>query len=353
MTIHVYTSFSFSYLNRARVLAASVKRHHPEWKFWALITDLEPAGFSLAIEDEDFDFVLMATDLYGDETERWLFAHDVIEACTAVKGRALLHLLDQPDCTGAMYFDPDTCIFNRLDDVVGLIEKHSVVLTPHQVDPEEKSEKRAIRDNEITSLGFGVYNLGFVAVGVGEESRRFAQWWADRLDDWCYDRLDIGIFVDQKWCDLVPSFFEDVKILRDPGYNVASWNLSQRTMSFDENGMALINGKPLRFYHFTKLGPLGDMMTQRYARDNTEVYELWWWYRQQIECATDDRIPNRYWHYGHFDNGSPIPKPVRELYRDRQDLRKAFRNPSRTADGFFDWLVSEGLVSPTEVAAAS
>src|SRR5690606_8750999 len=131
-------------------------------------------------------------------------------------------------------------------------------------------------------LQYGVFNLGFVAVSNDSEGLRFASWWAERLFDWCHDRLDIGIFVDQKWCNLVPCFFDNVKISRDPGYNVASWNLSQRRISFSNKGELLVNDSLLRFFHFTKLGPIGDAMTERYAASNIEVYEVWRWYRDEI-----------------------------------------------------------------------
>ena len=339
MTIHAFTSFSYSYLNRARVLARTLKAQHPDWILWAVLTDKEPEGFVFDLATEEFDGLLTAEDLFGEETEAWLFSHDVVEACTAVKGKASVVLLRQPGCEKLVYFDPDIAVINPMDDVIDLLDTHSIVLTPHQTDPEPRANRMAIQDNEIASLNYGVFNLGFVAIANDPEGRRFAQWWDDRLRDWCHDRLDIGVFVDQKWCNLVPCFFDRVKVLRDPGYNVASWNLSQRKMSFDETGTALMNGRPLRFYHFTKLGDVGDVMTQRYARDNTEVYELWWWYRQQVLSATSPEIPKGWWYYGSFDNGETIPKPVRELYRCRDDLRKAFPNPLRTAEGsFYKWL---------------
>lgn len=339
MTVHAFTSFSYSYLNRARVLARSLRAQHPDWIIWAVVTDRAPAGFVLDLTGEDFDGLLAAEDLFGDETEAWLFGHDVVEACTAVKGRAAVVLLNRPDCTRLVYFDPDIAVINPLDEVIRLLDTHSIVLTPHQTDPEPRAACRAIQDNEIASLNYGVFNLGFIAIAGDPEGRRFAQWWDDRLRDWCHDRLDIGVFVDQKWCNLVPCFFDNVKVLRDPGYNVASWNLSQRRMAYDATGTARINGHPLRFYHFTKLGPVGDVMTQRYARDNTEIYELWWWYRQQVLRATDPAIPAGWWHYGRFDNADLIPKPVRELYRARADLQKAFPHPLQTGEGsFHQWL---------------
>lgn len=342
MTIHAFTSFSYSYLNRARVLARTLKQQHPDWMLWAVVTDKEPQGFTFDPENEDFDAVLTAEDLFGDDTEAWLFGHDVVEACTAVKGKASVEILDQPGCEKLVYLDPDIAVINPLDEIIDLLDRHSIVLTPHQTDPEPRSNRMAIRDNEFASLDYGVFNLGFVAMANDAEGRRFAHWWDDRLRDWCHDRLDLGLFVDQKWCNLVPCFFDNVKVLRDPGYNVASWNLSQRKMRYDESGTALINGRPLRFYHFTKLGPVGDSMTQRYARDNIEIYELWWWYRQQVLESSSEAIPKGWWHYGTFDNGEKIPKAVRELYRDRGDLRKAFPQPFKSGPGsFYEWVQAE------------
>lgn len=327
MTIHAYTSFTYSYLNRARVWAQSLKRQHPDWVVWAIITDKEPTGFILDLTKEPFDRMLTAEHLFGEETEIWLFGLDIVEACTAVKGRALQHIMAQSGCEKVMYFDPDTAVFNSMQPIVDLLDDYSIVLTPHQIDPEPADDRMAIQDNEIGSLKWGIFNLGFLAVANDTESRRFADWWAKRLHDWCHDRTDIGVFVDQKWCNLVPCFFDRLKVLRDPGCNVASWNLSQRTLSFDSAGTLLVNGQPLRFFHFTKLGPIGDSMTERYAKDNTEVYEIWAAYKRWIEMNTDIRIPKGYWYYSVFKDGVPIPKTLREVYRTKSDLNFLFPAP--------------------------
>lgn len=342
MSVHAFTSCSYSYFNRARVLAASLKRQHPDWVLWLVMTDREPEGFTLDLAAEDFDRVVTAEQLFGDETDSWLFGHDIVEACTAVKGRACVHILGQEDCEKLVYFDPDIAIFNPMDEVIDLLDQYSIILTPHQTDPDPKASRSAILDNEIASLNYGTFNLGFIALANDAEGRRFAQWWDDRLHDWCHDSLDIGVFVDQKWCNLVPCFFDGVKVLRDPGYNVASWNLSNRVMHYDLEGRALINDRPLRFYHFTKLGPVGDVMTQRYAGDNIEIYELWWWYRHEVDAASSADIPKGWWHYGSFDNGVKVPKDARTLYRRRNDLQTAFPAPFVTGQrSYYNWLRNE------------
>ena len=338
MTVHVFTSFTFSYLDRARVLARTVRRQHPDWKIWAVITDKEPDGFHFDASRENFDRVIYVENLFPDNTEAWLFRHDIVEACTAVKGRALLHILENADAERTVYLDPDIAVFNSLDPVIDLLDQHSIVLTPHQVDPEPATNRQGIIDNEIATLQHGDFNLGFLAVDNGEEARRFAKWWDERLTDWCFDRLDIGVFVDQKWCNLAPCFFDGVKVLRDPGYNVASWNISRRKVSIDNTGDILVNGFPLRFFHFTKLGPVGDTMTRRYAGPETDIHEIWWWYRQEVESQREPKIPKGWWHYAYFDNGDPIPAEMRRVFRERRDLWDAFALPRRTGPGsFHEW----------------
>lgn len=339
MTVHVFTSFTYAYLNRARVLVATLKRHHPDWVFWAVITDEPPEGFEFRLEDEDFDRIMTTADLIGPDYLPWLFGHNVVEACTAVKGAALRHILDQDGADKILYLDPDIAIFGPLDPIIELLEDHSFVLTPHQTAPDDT--RHGIIDNEIASLHYGAYNLGFLAVRNDGEVRRFAEWWDTRLRDWCHDRLDIGVFVDQKWCNLIPCFYEGVKVLRDPGYNVASWNLSTRDVRITAEGRIEVNGHALRFYHFTKLGPVGDTMTRRYAGSNTDVHELWWWYRGKVAGFTDPAIPDGWWHFGRFADGQAIDQRMRKLYRSRVDLQRAFANPFLSGPGTYaQWLAA-------------
>lgn len=344
-----FTSLTFSYLARGRVLARSVKRFHPDWHFVACISDLPPAGFDFEVSAEPFDHVVWAHELPIQNVSSWLFKHDIVELCTAVKG-PLLELLVEQGIDKIIYLDPDIAVFASLDAVIQELDRSSIVLTPHQVDPE--LEDMAILDNEVCSLQHGVYNLGFLAIRNDNIGRRFAGWFAARLRSYCYDELDRGIFVDQKWCDLVPAFFDNVRVLRDPGYNVASWNISQRRVVADRTGSIRVNDQPLRFFHFTKLGPIGDLMTERYAGEHLAVHELWSWYRRKVGAATPPEISEGWWHYGSFDNSEPIPTEARRLFRTRLDLRNAFPEPFSVGSGTYHaWLEAEGLLPRVGVAA--
>lgn len=327
-----FTSFTFSYLNRARVLFRSLRRHHPDWTLVALIVDRPPPGVPLDLEAEDFDRIVWADDLPIEGVEQWLFKHDVVEACTAVKG-PFLHAACDMGFEAVVYLDPDTCLFHPLDTVMSALETHDGVLTPHMLEPE--TTEMALRDNEIATLTTGIFNLGFVAIRTTGQGRAFAAWWRDRLLSYCYDDIPHGLFVDQRWCDHVPAFFDRFIVLRDPGCNVASWNLSRRRVGIDWNGEITVNGSPLKFWHFTKLGPLGDTMTRRYAGGNFEVHEIWNWYKREIRAFTDPRIPAGYWAYDLYTDGRKIRTDHRRLYRSRDDLQAAYPDPFVSGPGSY------------------
>lgn len=335
--IHCFTSFTFSYLARATILARTLRAVHPDWILWALITD-EPPDAVHARHPEEFDHIVYAKHLGFICFESWLFKHDIVEASTAVKGQMLRYLFDQ-GARKIVYLDPDIAVFSSLDGITEKLDTYSVILTPHQVTPNRT--EGLIRDNEITSLKYGVFNLGFVAVKADDIGKQFSEWWAQQLYLACYDDVPNGIFTDQKWCDLVPCLFDRVHIERDPGYNVASWNISTRQIRITREGTILANGSPLKFFHFTKINTAGDIMIEKNARDNVEVMELWNWYKRTL-ADLFHKIPSGYWYYSSFDNGVKIPKSARILFRDRLDLFEYFTNPFATSgDSFFNWLQRE------------
>ena len=312
MKVAYFSSFTYSYLDRARVLAQSLKHWMPGATFIAAILDEPPPGFAFDPARDCFDRVIHPHQLPIPNLRQWLFGHNVIEACTAIKGPVLRQLLAE-GYDAVIYLDPDIAVFSSLEPLHELLQRDSIVLTPHQTAAEKGGP--GIQDNEIGSLKWGVFNLGFVGVKNDENGRAFASWWSDRLLHYCHDDLANGLFVDQKWCNLVPCYFDGVRILRDTGYNVASWNLSTRPVQIHQDGSITAGGSMLRFFHFTKAGPVGDLMTQRYGGKHSDVYELWAWYKRQLGLNKVAGLPNGYWKYSRFEDGSFIAQDLRVSYR--------------------------------------
>lgn len=181
----------------------------------------------------------------GEMTERY----NITELNTAIKPFAFLQLFDRHPGAAVAYFDPDIWVVSPLEELQGQLASGGAdcVLTPHLCEPAEFAEM-----DDSKMLQYGIYNLGFCALRDTPEVRRVVAWWGRRLETQCVIDLASGLFVDQKWADLLPAFIGRTKILRHPGYNVAYWNLAQRTVRGPSPGDCWrVNGEPLRFFHFS------------------------------------------------------------------------------------------------------
>ena len=335
----IFTSCTNNYIPKARVLASTLKDFHPDWVFCLLLGEEPPQGF--ALENEPFDRLMTFDQLPIPAYPSWLFRHRVVEICTAAKGPALNYFLENEGHDKVIYLDPDIMVCGSLSPLEALLDRADVLLTPHQLAPQKTDQ--SIRDNEIIALQYGVFNLGFVAVARRGDGVEFARWWRDRLLSYCYDDIPNGLFTDQRWCNLAPALFDNVHVVRDPGCNAASWNLTDRTITRAVDGSFLANGKPLRFYHFTGYDSgAGDRSTAHYAKGMPAVHELWALYREKLAACGQSVLGTSRWKHASFNGGVPITDAMRLLYRQREDLQKAFPNPF-VRPGFFEWYINEQL----------
>lgn len=334
-TVHLFTSITANYLPKARVLAHSAKQQSLPVSFHILLCDDYPADAERA--DEPFDSIIDVRELPIPDLEPWLFGHTVVEMCTAVKGMGFLEIARRFSAEKIFYFDPDMVIFSGLDDLIERLDRHAILLTPHQTVPEESLN--AIIDNEICSLKHGVFNLGFLGTRTNGQGLELINWWAERLKHFCHDDIAGGLFTDQRWMDLAPCFFSDIEIVRDPGCNVATWNLTHRHAEGSLEKGITINGEPLKFYHFSGFdGGAQEIMLKKYAPKGSVLFDLRRWYIGECKRMGQAQLGSRLCRYHAFDNGEPITKAHRILYRARLDLRRAFPHPFQAAgDSYYDW----------------
>src|SRR4051812_9995422 len=243
--MHACTIVARNYLAFARVLAESFLSIHPGSSFTTLVVDAE---FGLEDRDEPFRVLTPAElDLSQDEFHRMAVMYDVTELSTALKPWTLRYLIEH-GAEAALYIDPDIQLFSPIEDVAEMVASHGVALTPHTLAPMPRDNRRP---SEADIMGSGVYNLGFI--GVGPSAVPFLRWWEERLMRDAISAPEQMLFTDQRWVDFVPSYFDHF-IIRDPGFNVAYWNLDARRVTKDGDRF-LVNGKPLRFFHFSGYRP--------------------------------------------------------------------------------------------------
>jgi len=200
--MQAFTSVSLNYLPKARVLAHSLKRHHPGASFHLVLSDALPQW--LADSPAPFDSILPIGQLPVPNLKGWIFQHSRVELCTAVKGEACRWLAQRYPNEPLFYFDPDIVVLEPLDSLCAELQRADILLTPHLLEPETDLE--AVLDNEVCALQHGVFNLGFLGLAPTPEARRFIDWGAQRLNTLCYAEIDRGLFTDQRWVDLAPAF---------------------------------------------------------------------------------------------------------------------------------------------------
>jgi hypothetical protein len=319
-----YTSICSNYLPKAMALAESVKRHCKEARFVLCLVEREIP--KVALDYPHFDEVILAKDAGWDNFNSFMFRHSIVEASTAVKPRFMIHLLERyPENKKFVYLDPDVLVYSDLVELEEILDTESIVLAPHLLRPGNV-------DMEISSLAHGTYNLGFLAIHRHENAERFLQWWADRLFLYCYDDKSRGIFTDQKWIDLVPSFF-DAYILKHHGYDFATWSLLGSDLR-EENGQYIVNGDPLRFIHFSGLDSktIDKAIEWWLTPDNRGTFvRLYEEYKAALNRHGQELLGRLPWTYATYADGTPIGKEARISYR-AAELWAKFPEPFMASD---------------------
>ncbi|MGZ7160610.1 MAG: hypothetical protein ACXVHR_09055, partial [Methanobacterium sp.] len=219
-------------------------------------------------------------------------------------------------------------VMDEFTELYSILNNHSIVVTPHTLAPEDKDHSVAIRGNEIQLLQKGIFNLGFLAIRRDANSECFLSWWTDRLLQYCYDDTPNGLFTDQKWVDLAPCFY-DVFILKHPGYNVAPWNYSKRTIHTAENGDYLVNSEAVKFVHFSGLDSGANLyVTKLYVRDlSNPIYSIRSQYLEELKEMGEDSLRHNPWSYGHYINNEKITREAQIHYRTNTKLQEIYKNP--------------------------
>jgi len=311
--VHAVTIAARNYLAMARTLARSFSACNPHSRFSVLVVDALPGeipggdGFEVVTPDE--------LGLDPAEFRRMALLYDVTELSTALKPWALELLLDR-GAEVAVYLDPDIYVYSALDEVEHAARDSAILLTPHTVSPMRRDN---LRPSEADIMGAGVYNLGFIA--VNKDARDMLRWWQERLRRDSISAPERMLFTDQRWIDLVPGYF-DHGVLRDPGYNVAYWNLDSRPVERAGSGYSVCE-RPLRFFHFSGYRLETPWILSRYVADRPRVLlsehpvvrQLCDEYAAALTAEGFGRSIGTPYRFGRLNDGTAVTSMMRRAYR--------------------------------------
>ena len=301
-----FTICARNYLAYALTLRDSVLEHLPHADFIIFLAD---EGI---VEDDISRYTVSIRELGHPNLEKMAFQYTLMEFATAIKPMCFLYLLEKKEYSSAIYLDPDIQIFAPLHEVEEKLSSGtSCVLTPHIMQPLQDTH----RPSEVDILQSGTFNLGFAGFSNSQESYDFLRWWDSKLQNFCYNEPEYGLFVDQKFMDMAPSFLKNLVILRHPGYNVAYWNLKNRRISKNTNGWQ-VDGQPLVFFHFSGVSPENPTTfskhQDRFTLENIgPVKGLLLNYIEQLKLHNHSDWTAIPYAFGFFSDGTPIPPIMR------------------------------------------
>ncbi len=324
-------------ISLARVLAASFRRHHPDVPFVVLLADdvdgrFDPAG-------EPFELIPFGA-LAVPDGARFRFRYTQQALSYAATPFLIAHLLDR-GFGRVVFFKQESLVLGSHYEIFEWLRQDALVMTPHLLSPLAGPDRVA---RELNILLSGVFNVGLLGVADVPEGRRFLSWWQDRVLTHCHHDVLHGMHYEQRWLDLVPSYFTGVRIVRDPAWNVAHWNLPERRVSVSASGV-IVDGMPCRLFRFSGFDPEHPLVPTRYSNRLTwenigEAREVFVQYARALDEAGYQESKHWPFAYGCFDNGVAVPDFARRLYLELGAAADQFGDPRCTshAGSFYEWL---------------
>ena len=276
----IFTIIAPNYGAQAMILGESVLKNMPESIFRIVVLqDCQDVSYIqrgideyLRINNSQGDHKAVSFqdfDWSNFEITNAVNQYDLLEFATSVKPTILSNYI-RSGYERVTYLDPDIQVFTDFTNT--LDSSKCISVTPHLLTDFPLDSKLP---NQQSILYAGIYNLGFISVKA--ESLPFLTWWEEKLTLYCSMEVQKGYHVDQRWVDWA-TCFADIDVVRDPGLNVAYWNLHERTVNgSSEYKINFINSKTyeLRFFHFSGfIGPSVKKISKHCTRNFSETPAL-------------------------------------------------------------------------------
>ena len=344
----VFTIITRNYLPMALCCMDSFTKHNEDVEAVIVIADKHDETEVL----ESRYTIIYSSDELEIDYEHYAMKYNVTEFCTYLKPLMFLRLTDIYDIENVVYIDPDVYTFGSFAGIYEQLNSFSCVVTPHWLDYETVQDKLV---PEQVVMFSGVFNFGFVAFNT-KRGEKALKWWASMLEFACYhDKVD-AFHTDQKIGDFFPIILgENLKILDNPGMNVAIWNLHERKVSTDNGRTHVVNVKgqafDLIFVHFAGYSHDNETLLHKgypwVDINNFDGYKaLTVAYRRHMRRSGWPEL-NKNYLYNSFGNGRSISHMQRRLYRSLIEFRgedKFRKNCFKEVGEFYQLLKSKGLI---------
>lgn len=142
-----------------------------------------------------------------------------------------------------IYLDADLYFYKNPSFVLNEMNNHSVLITEHRYYP------------KIEKMPQGKYCVQFIPFYNNKEGNIILNDWKEKCIEWCYMREEDGKWADQGYLNDWPERFNSVKVMKNEGAGLASWNAGGYDFEYDNENLTIKSKETGRkfdvvFYHF-------------------------------------------------------------------------------------------------------
>jgi len=218
----------------------SLIRHCPKANLYIICLDdklynyLNQENFSniipFSLKEVETSFHELKTAKQNRTYVEYIFTLSPIIALFIFKQFPHLKMVTTLDADIYFFSDPSVLFQNS--------DSFSIAITPHRFRTNLKYREK-----------YGLYNVSFQTFKNDEIGLSCLKKWKDDCINWCYDRYEQDKFADQKYLDIWPALYSNVKEFRI-GASAAPWNILDSDISVNSSGKILIKNEPLICFHF-------------------------------------------------------------------------------------------------------
>ncbi len=328
----VFNIIADDYIPQQQLFAENFKKNHPDIDIYCVTLENTKFGSRL------FKSIPVNKIKTINNLELLKFKYNVLELSTAVKPSIFLWLFKKYHYKKILYFDSDVIVYRPVNEIISKLDSFEAVVTPHI----RKVIKDNKQPNEIDFSKSGYFNAGFLGLKKNANTMTFLQWWSQKTNKFCYIDFNKFYFVDQRWLDYAPIFL-NTHIIKEPGYNVAYFNLQEY--------IGKIKPAEITFIHFS--GYDKDKVSVYQNRFNVESLKEYspYFKKYDLEINHLKKEQKHPYKYNFFDNHTYISPAIKrsllneDLIEDnRLNIKKPF---STTApNSIYSYLNDESQFVP-------
>jgi glycosyltransferase involved in cell wall biosynthesis len=328
------TVCTLNHLHFARALVESWRRFHPDAPAFVAIADYDGVE-PIALEGAT---ALSGAAVAGPFLPFMALKYSATDLCCALKPYAVQHLIETTQFERIVYLDSDIYLFAALDALLQRLDSGSIVVTPHTRAPLPHPERFWERPSLGDLAYAGVFNAGMFGLRVDARAEGFVATWREMVTRPGAFVGDLGGQMEQNSFNWVICFTDGVEVLRDPAYNVAYWNLHDRSVratALDADGGEqswTVDGEPLVAFHFSGFSPATPSRLSRYdARHSLYILpslaRLMEHYGQRLLDLGAEETRALPYRYDRFTSGIRLDHRMRRVFREHETFLWADVDP--------------------------